>query len=125
MRAVNCQHASPSGKGISRCALGLFNGAPTFGQCTHSCDQRAPRPDFAEPQPLTIGGIVHGAAGIAKAVLGIDAADAETAKRREAVCGACEHVTLTAGVLRRCEICGCALAAKVKIAGEKCPIGKW
>lgn len=47
-------------------------------------------------------------------------AGAEEVARREAVCGGCE---LRQGL--RCRKCGCWLRAKVRLAGEKCPAGKW
>lgn len=47
MKHLNCIHASPLTPGCSRCALGFFDGRPTFGQCVNYCHAREPR----EPDP--------------------------------------------------------------------------
>jgi len=71
---------------------------------------------------------VAGAVGIAKAVLGIEPADAETMQRRIATCEACPDGCYQTGP-SRCDRanggCGCFLAAKWRIASEKCPKGHW
>lgn len=66
-----------------------------------------------------------GAAGVVKAVARIDRPTDTTIAARAAVCGACEHAVLKAGVLKKCELCGCALWAKIRNAAEECPAGKW
>lgn len=71
-----------------------------------------------------IAGILHGAAGLAKAALGINRADDATIDRRKAACAACEHSGRSMGVVT-CSICRCALAAKTVNADEHCPVGKW
>lgn len=47
-------------------------------------------------------------------------ADESVVDARRATCAACEHM-----VGSRCKLCGCALAAKILLATEKCPEGKW
>jgi hypothetical protein len=42
------------------------------------------------------------------------------ADRRIKICNDCEHFTNN-----RCKICGCFMAAKVKLNTAKCPIKKW
>lgn len=75
-----------------------------------------------EDQPSrSVGDMVRGVVGLAKAELGMDAATPEVIAARKEVCLACRpHYDF--GV---CSACGCYLAAKVKIASEKCPDGKW
>jgi hypothetical protein len=77
------------------------------------------------PIPLTPARIAHGAVGIAKAITGTGGASPETVAARLAICAPCEHAELTAGVLRRCRLCGCSTWAKVRNAAEQCPAGKW
>jgi hypothetical protein len=90
----------------------------------HSTQGDCPLGKFpADPSPLTQ--LTRGITGLAKAALGVDPADPATVEHRQKTCAACEHVTLTLGVLKRCGKCGCALAAKTRVAGERCPIGKW
>jgi hypothetical protein len=70
--------------------------------------------------------LLHGAAGIGKAVLGIDATDEDTAKHRLSVCKQCPSGLYGNGMCKRSGGgCGCLLAAKVRVAGERCPQGHW
>jgi hypothetical protein len=59
---------------------------------------------------------------LAKAEAGLDAATPEVIAARKAGCLACDRYDF--GV---CSACGCYLAAKIKIAGERCPLNprKW
>lgn len=72
--------------------------------------------------------IVRGAVGLAKAALGVDAVPRETSTARREICLACDRsrvVSVGVGKVRQCDECGCVIAAKVKIASERCPLGKW
>lgn len=72
--------------------------------------------------------IAHGAAGLAKAALGMDRADEATIERRRNTCRACPHARPCVGnVVKKCtcDRCGCLLRAKTANAGETCPEGKW
>lgn len=44
----------------------------------------------------------------------------EELKTRQEACNSCEHFTGS-----RCKLCGCFTQAKLRMATEKCPIGKW
>lgn len=44
----------------------------------------------------------------------------DTLKSRQETCKSCEHFT---GL--KCKLCGCFTEAKLRMASEKCPIGKW
>ena len=137
-----------------RCRLNVANGSPTEGHCAacamrtskdHVVYELIPESEWSPGQlhgrpkldrdgrPVTIrNGVtqkpsilsraIHGAAGIAKSLAAIDRADGPTIARRRAVCAACPH---SGGLINHCDICGCALAAKIVINGEKCPVGKW
>lgn len=79
--------------------------------------------------------IVAGAAGVAKAALGIDKAAPEVAAARLDVCRECPQASKNGAAkfakfkglttLSRCAACSCVIHLKVKVAGEKCPEGKW
>jgi hypothetical protein len=45
----------------------------------------------------------------------------EQAQERYAVCATCEKLTK----IKTCELCGCFVIGKTKLAREKCPEGKW
>ena len=81
-----------------------------------------PRPVL---QPLTVGQVIHGAAGIAKALTGTGGASDELVATRLAVCNACPHAEKFLGMLQRCGLCGCSTWAKIRNADERCPAGKW
>lgn len=44
----------------------------------------------------------------------------EELKKRQETCKNCEHFTGS-----RCKLCGCFTQAKLRMASEKCPVGKW
>jgi hypothetical protein len=79
--------------------------------------------------------IAHGAAGLAKAALGFDAAPAEVVRGRRDACRGCDQATRNPALadrpsrgltsLSQCRECGCLIVAKTAIAGERCPLGKW
>jgi hypothetical protein len=79
----------------------------------------APMPDSMKPTTMAQT-VTHGATGLVKAALGIDRCDDATLDMRRATCATCEH--LQDG---RCGLCGCLLAAKQRLAGERCPAGLW
>lgn len=76
--------------------------------------------------------IVNGVIGMAKAVTGIELPEhAEHEKRRE-ICAACPSnvpnpLPVFADVqrLRACKECDCIVGAKIRVASEACPLGKW
>jgi hypothetical protein len=64
---------------------------------------------------------LRGAVGIAKADMGVDAADPDVVARRKVICLACKpHYDFGT-----CNKCTCWLAKKIVVKSEKCPIGKW
>jgi tetratricopeptide (TPR) repeat protein len=77
-------------------------------------------------QALTEGpGLLRMAVSAAKSMAkfvgsGFETTPAQTLEHRLQTCAACEHHT---GV--RCRLCGCFTSAKVRLAHEECPIGKW
>jgi hypothetical protein len=83
-----------------------------------------------------ISRVVHGAAGLVKvaaqaAGIPVDQADAAMVKSRLDKCRVCPHsgksqnpaFRKTKGLtsLSKCDICGCFLGAKARIASESCP----
>jgi hypothetical protein len=84
------------------------------------------------------GRLARGAAGLAKAGLGIDRAAADVITMRRDICRTCSKATLrpykdgTEGLttLSRCTGCHdgklpCFIGAKTKVLSETCPLGKW
>jgi hypothetical protein len=81
------------------------------------------------------GGIIHGATGIAKAIVGADRADADTIKARAEACRCCPNHARGSKFADQpckdvawnsvCTGCSCLLVAKIRLASETCPAGKW
>jgi hypothetical protein len=86
------------------------------------------------------GIVVRGATGLAKVALQsvgvpVDMADPATVQSRRDACRKCEHASrnhdpryaanqgLT--TFSRCGKCSCVIAAKTRLASERCPDGKW
>lgn len=63
------------------------------------------------------------AAGVRWLRAGAPLADAATLDARRAICAACEHQEVTP-LGPRCRQCGC-YAAKLRLATERCPLGRW
>ena len=91
---------------------------------------------FAPPQPLvpieetppTMSGMIESAARSAAlwASRGFQHTSEETLKTRIETCGKCEFWNSNGfGGTGRCMKCGCSTWAKLRMATEKCPIGKW
>jgi len=63
---------------------------------------------------------MKGAKGLTKAALQIDKPIGTVIFERRGICHQCEH--LRGG---KCEICGCFMLAKARLASEDCPLDKW
>ncbi len=55
---------------------------------------------------------------------GVVLADDATFEKRISICETCPYLISTMGI-NRCNICGCGLTMKVRLASSECPIGKW
>ncbi len=82
-------------------------------------------PDGVTANNLTMAAAIHGAVGLVKAAVGMDKSSPELIAQRQEICEACEHWVKPLGLFHRCDICKCATHLKIRLKGEKCPIGKW
>lgn len=78
--------------------------------------------------------VISGAVGLAKNVLSIEQVADDVWAARLNACRTCEHLqrfqaalppSADLGLLDRCQLCGCLVKEKAKLAGEKCPAGLW
>jgi hypothetical protein len=71
--------------------------------------------------------LVHGAVQVGKAIVGIDRAPADVIEARRAICRQCDRATRHKDGVRvlKCLECSCWIKLKTRLAGEKCPLGKW
>ena len=51
-------------------------------------------------------------------------ADQSTVVERLFHCGQCEHKK-GSGFMARCNLCGCFIEAKTRLASQSCPVGRW
>lgn len=49
------------------------------------------------------------------------ASELDSYRKRLEICKTCEHF----GTKSRCNICGCFMLVKARLASEECPKGKW
>lgn len=71
---------------------------------------------------------IKGAVGAAKGIAGIDRVPSAEVVRRLSICDECEHGVPCArdsSRVFRCSVCRCVLALKTRLAGERCPVGRW
>jgi len=71
---------------------------------------------------------MKGAVGAVKAITGVDRAPSAEIVRRLTVCNACERAVpcvRDASRACRCTVCRCVLSLKTRLAGERCPVGRW
>jgi hypothetical protein len=71
--------------------------------------------------------LAHGAVGLTKALVGIDRAPAAVTEARRAICRQCDRATRHKDGVRvlKCLECSCWIKPKTRLAGERCPLGKW
>ena len=154
-RDINCIHFTNGGNGIALCAAGRYGGKTTYGTCLRHCTWREPVVGLTVGQvahgvvaraknALGVGQVAteitdgrgricmecsHRVFSIVRRLGGCCGAPAETLGGNQS-----RRFKPSAQVLRRidardgigfCDICTCSIAAKVKLASEKCPIGKW
>ena len=98
----------------------------------HQCDIAPPHEREPEQRCSTCGdtarqpstpaktNVLKGIIGLTKAHAGFDKAEDATVIERQSICERCEQ-----NDLGRCRQCGCYLWAKVRVAGERCPMAKW
>jgi hypothetical protein len=57
---------------------------------------------------------------------GFNETNKDTLQKRLSACGVCEFWDKSSfGGTGKCKKCGCSTWAKLRMATEKCPIGKW
>lgn len=71
--------------------------------------------------------VIRGVVGIAKAVVGIDLAPANVIAARLKACRGCGRATKARDGVRvvKCRECDCFIKWKIRLAGERCPLGHW
>ena len=113
---MTCPHQSRAGDhGQFTCAIGKHGGKPWAGQCAACMNPTASK------MVANLGGSI---ANFAKS--GFKKTDPETLVLRESICRQCDFWNAqSVNKTGRCRVCGCSTWAKLRMASESCPIGKW
>lgn len=78
--------------------------------------------------PRNVRRVGHGLVGLVRARLRLNRAADAVIERRRAACRRCEHAIPCRQAATRmcaCAVCGCRLRAKIVLADESCPLGRW
>jgi hypothetical protein len=128
---VNCPHATPISAHANACALGLHGGRPSKGTCAHCIERGENTPDHAAQVKAAPPTLPQQAASLGKSLVnwtasGFSPTPPDILAARESTCRACPEWDAAAmGGTGRCRICKCSTWAKIRMATERCPIGKW
>ena len=128
---MTCPHATPISERVNSCGLGLHGGRPSAGVCAYCMSRGENTPEHAAKLKATPPSLPQQAATLGKALVnwtasGFNATPPEILATREATCRACPEWAATAlNGTGRCAKCGCSTWAKLRMASERCPLGKW
>jgi len=128
---MTCPHATPVSGHVNTCALGLHGGRPSKGTCARCMERGENTPEHAAQVKATPPSLPQQAASLGKSLLnwtasGFTATPPDILAARESTCRACDEWDAAAmGGTGRCQICKCSTWAKIRMATERCPIGKW
>ncbi len=131
---MTCPHATPISDHANACGLKLYGGRPSKGVCAYCISRGENTPEHAariKANPPTPPSLPQQAANLGSSLVkwagsGFTATDPDTLASRMDTCKACD-LWDAAGMAGtgRCRKCGCSTQAKLRMASEKCPIGKW
>jgi len=137
------------------CAKKLYGGRPSLGVCeicndyTGSSNRISPERwrNNSNDQQVSesdrwinaASKIANGAISLAKSAIGMGITSAEVIDKRRGICYDCEHISPCIGKLEiQCcgrisnlfkkstaSTCSCIINRKIRIANQKCPVGKW
>ena len=122
---MSCAYQSPRDTTGYTCAINRYGGKPHALACQQCiANGRNTERSRLPSVPDMAANLVRSAGSFARS--GFALADAETLATRESVCQTCPQWD-AAGMrgTGRCKKCGCSTWAKLRIANEKCPLGKW
>ena len=110
-----------------KCELGYHNGKPHAGNCRACIAAGENNKEFADSRPKLTAQIKSVSLAIGRfAKSGFTTVEPEVLEQRLNICKSCDLWDPTAFLnTGRCKKCGCSTQAKLRMATEKCPIGKW
>ena len=128
---MTCPHATPISERVNSCGLGLHGGRPSAGVCARCMARGENTPEHAAQVKSNPPSLPQQAASLGKSLLnwtasGFSPTPPDIHAARDATCRACPEWDATAlNATGRCRKCGCSTWAKIRMASESCPLGKW
>jgi hypothetical protein len=128
---MNCKFSTLLFPDSVICNLNLYGGRPSLGVCNYCISRSENTPEHAAQVKANPPTLPQQAASLGKSLLnwtssGFTATPPDILATREATCRACPEWDAAAmGGTGRCRICKCSTWAKLRMATERCPIGKW
>jgi hypothetical protein len=125
---MNCEFRSSS---HPVCLLGMYGGMPSSGICAQCMALGENTPEHAAKLKATPPSLPQQAASLGKSLVnwtasGFATTPPEALAARKATCRACpEWGAAALNNTGRCQICKCSTWAKLRMASERCPLGKW
>lgn len=121
---INCKHIIASASEYNKCGLGLYGGRPSHGTCRRCMERGENTADHAAKLPQLTRQLASAAGRFLRQ--GAPLTPAADLAAREAICRACPEWDAAAlNATGRCRKCGCSTWAKLRMATERCPLGKW
>ena len=111
------------------CMLGMYGGMPSRKMCEFCIEKKQNNLEFAKKQNNTT--ITNQAVGVAKSIINWSKSNFQITPKEELetrikICETCEFWDSKGfNETGKCKKCGCSTWAKLKMATERCPIGKW
>jgi hypothetical protein len=128
---MTCPHATPISAHANDCGLKLYGGRPSKGVCAYCISRGENTPEHAAQVKANPPTLPQQAASLGKSLLnwtasGFSPTPPDILAAREATCRACPEWDAAAlNATGRCHKCGCSTWAKLRMATERCPLGKW
>ena len=128
---MTCPHITTATKEYNACAIGRYGGKPSHGTCARCIERGENTSGFAAQLKSIKPSLPQQAASLGKSLINWTASrftttPPEALTTREATCRACPEWDAAAlNATGRCRKCGCSTWAKLRMATERCPLGKW
>jgi predicted Zn-ribbon and HTH transcriptional regulator len=128
---VNCQYAISISDHVNTCSLKLYGGRPSKGTCAICIERGENNLEFASkiknnPPPITQQAKTLSESLFNWALSGFNTTPANILSERESICRTCpEWDEKALNNTGRCRKCGCSTLTKLRMATERCPLGKW
>jgi hypothetical protein len=126
-----CIYLVKINESMNLCKMGLYGGRPSKGVCKHCISRGENTPEHAAQVKANPPTLPQQAASLGKSLLnwtasGFAPTPPDILAARESTCRACTEWDAAAlNSTGRCRKCGCSTWAKIRMATERCPIGKW